>query len=94
MAHTLIRMTAEDNDKRALNFSAASNVNMGIAILIFTDGVEDQSGNYVIVDRTVVVDTTPPEFNLAGPNPYTVEAADGSIILILEQQQLIMLPQF
>ena len=73
-------VTAEDNDKRALNFSAASNVNMGIAgSYLYRWRVEDQSGNYVIVDRTVnVVDTTPPEFNLAGPNPYTVEAADGS----------------
>ena len=73
-------MTAEDNDKRALNFSAASNVNMGIAgSYLYRWRVEDQSGNYVIVDRTVnVVDTTPPAFNLAGPNPYTVEAADGS----------------
>ena len=73
-------VTAEDNDKRALNFSAASNVNMGIAgSYLYRWRVEDQSGNYVIVDRTVnVVDTTPPAFNLNGPNPYTVEAADGS----------------
>ena len=41
--------------------------------------VEDQSGNYTIVDRTVnVVDTTAPLMNLLGTNPYTVEAADGS----------------
>ena len=41
--------------------------------------VEDQSGNYAIVDRTVnVVDTTAPIVSLSGANPYTVEAADGS----------------
>ena len=73
-------VTAEDNDKRALNFSVASNVNMAIAgSYLYRWRVEDQSGNYVIVDRTVnVVDTTAPLMNLLGDNPNTVEAADGS----------------
>ena len=73
-------VTAEDNDKRALNFAVSSNVNMAIAgSYLYRWRVEDQSGNYTIVDRTVnVVDTTAPLMNLLGTNPYTVEAADGS----------------
>ena len=73
-------VTAEDNDKRALNFAVSSNVNMGIAgSYLYRWRVEDQSGNYTIVDRTVnVVDTTAPLMNLLGTNPNTVEAADGS----------------
>ena len=73
-------VTAEDNDKRALNFAVSSNVNMGIAgSYLYRWRVEDQSGNYTIVDRTVnVVDTTAPLMNLLGSNPNTVEAADGT----------------
>ena len=73
-------VTAEDNDKRALNFAVASNVNMAVAgSYLYRWRVEDQSGNYTIVDRTVnVVDTTAPVVSLSGANPYTVEAADGS----------------
>jgi len=73
-------VTASDNDKRALNFAVASNVNMAVAgSYLYRWRVEDQSGNYTIVDRTVnVVDTTAPIVSLSGANPYTVEAADGS----------------
>ena len=73
-------VTASDNDKRALNFSAASNLNLGVAgSYYYKWRVEDQSGNYTIVERTInVVDTTAPSVTLLGSNPYTVEAADGT----------------
>ena len=73
-------VTASDNDKRALNFSVASNLNLGVAgSYYYKWRVEDQSGNFTIVERTInVVDTTAPTMTLLGSNPFTVEAADGT----------------
>ena len=73
-------VTASDNDKRALNFSVASNLNLGVAgSYYYKWRVEDQSGNFTIVERTInVVDTTAPTMTLLGSNPNTVEAADGT----------------
>ena len=82
MAHTDADVTASDNDKRALKLLSRIQFKFRVAgSYYYKWRVEDQSGNYTIVERTInVVDTTAPSVTLLGSNPYTVEAADGQNI--------------
>ncbi len=69
-------VSASDNANTALKFAVASNLDLGVpGSYYYKWRVEDQSGNYTIVERTLnVVDTTAPEMTLLGANPLTLEA--------------------
>ena len=69
-------VSASDNANTALKFAVASNLDLGVpGSYYYKWRVEDQSGNFTIVERTLnVVDTTAPEMTLLGANPLTLEA--------------------